>query len=90
METIRSHSEPTIQDVRSYWNNHPLFSHELDEPGLADYFRNLDHIKKADVERFAMDFWKFDRFVNKRVWMRLRSRMDNSSICWPRCNRGQR
>jgi 2-polyprenyl-3-methyl-5-hydroxy-6-metoxy-1,4-benzoquinol methylase len=57
----------TVDDVRNYWNEHPLFSHELAEPGSRRYFDQLDRIKVDDVERFAFDYWDFDACRGKRV-----------------------
>lgn len=61
------HSDPTITDVRSYWEAHPLLSYELNAPGSKSFFEQLDFIKKTDVERFAMAYWEFDRFKGREV-----------------------
>jgi SAM-dependent methyltransferase len=58
---------PTVEDVRKYWDQHPLFSYELSEPGSAEYFAQLDRIKKHDVERFSQPYWEVDRFRGQRV-----------------------
>ena len=58
---------PTIADVRDYWNNHPLFSHELEEVGSPAFFEQLHTIKTGDVERFAMPYWRFDAYAGRRV-----------------------
>jgi len=60
-------TDPTITDVRSYWEAHPLLSYELDAPGSKEFFDRLDHIKKTDVERFAMPYWEFDRFKGRKL-----------------------
>jgi len=56
-----------IDDVRRYWNAHPLLSHELGEVGTPPFFDALDRIKRTDSERFAFGFWEFDKFRGKRV-----------------------
>lgn len=56
-----------IEDVRRYWNAHPLLSHELDEPGTPAFFAALDAIKRSDSERYALDYWAFDKYAGKRV-----------------------
>jgi 2-polyprenyl-3-methyl-5-hydroxy-6-metoxy-1,4-benzoquinol methylase len=58
---------PGVEDVRKYWDEHPLFSHELAAPGSAAYFAELDHIKRHDVELFSLGNWDFDRFRGQRV-----------------------
>jgi SAM-dependent methyltransferase len=57
----------TVDDVRDYWNKHPLFSHELAEPGSRAYFDALDRIKKEDVEPFAARYWDFDAYQGRTV-----------------------
>ncbi|MBI5055302.1 MAG: class I SAM-dependent methyltransferase [Nitrospirae bacterium] len=57
----------TIEDVRKYWQEHPLLSYELDNPGSEKFFKNLDIAKKNDAEAFAMTYWAFDKFAGKRV-----------------------
>ena len=57
----------TVDDVRNYWDKHPLFSHELAEPGSREYFDQIDRIKKEDVERFAMQYWDFGASRGKHV-----------------------
>ncbi len=56
-----------IEDVRRYWNAHPLLSHELGEPGTPAFFAALDRIKRGDSERYALPYWAFDKFPGKRV-----------------------
>ena len=58
---------PSIDDVRRYWQEHPLFSYEVGEPGTPSFFERLDEIKKIDVERFSRAYWEFDRFQGRRV-----------------------
>jgi ubiquinone/menaquinone biosynthesis C-methylase UbiE len=56
-----------IDEVFSYWNAHPLFSHEVAGIGSADYFAEIDAIKRNDVERFAIGYWEFERAAGKKV-----------------------
>src|SRR5262245_48248354 len=58
---------PTIDDVRRYWQEHPLFSYEVDDVGTASFFERLSEIKRLDVERFSMPYWEFDRFRSRTV-----------------------
>lgn len=58
---------PTIADVRDYWNNNPLFSHELEEVGSPAFFEQLHAIKTGDVERYALPYWQFDAYAGRRV-----------------------
>jgi SAM-dependent methyltransferase len=67
MFAMPTRSDPTIADVRSYWQAHPLLSYELDAPGSKSFFDQLDFIKKTDVERFAMAYWEFDRFKGREI-----------------------
>jgi 2-polyprenyl-3-methyl-5-hydroxy-6-metoxy-1,4-benzoquinol methylase len=58
---------PSVEDVRKYWDRHPLFSYELGAPGSVEYFAELDRIKKDDVELFSIGYWEFERFRGQRV-----------------------
>lgn len=58
---------PNIQHVRAYWEALPLFSHEVDCVGSDQYFERIDAIKRTDVERFALNYWEFDRFYEASV-----------------------
>lgn len=58
---------PTINDVRSYWDAAPLLSHEAGNPGSPEFFAVLDKAKRTDSERFAMGYWRFDGYRNRRV-----------------------
>jgi 2-polyprenyl-3-methyl-5-hydroxy-6-metoxy-1,4-benzoquinol methylase len=57
----------TVDDVRRYWNEHPLFSYEIARPGSPQYFAELDYIKKEDVERFSQGYWEFANYRNRSV-----------------------
>jgi ubiquinone/menaquinone biosynthesis C-methylase UbiE len=58
---------PTVEDVRTYWNSQPLFSHEVAAVGSTRYFADIDHIKRTDVERFAIPYWEFDQVAGQRL-----------------------
>jgi 2-polyprenyl-3-methyl-5-hydroxy-6-metoxy-1,4-benzoquinol methylase len=58
---------PSIDDVRRYWEHHPLFSYEVGDVGTASFFERLSDIKRFDVERFALPYWEFDHFRGRRV-----------------------
>ena len=58
---------PTIDDVRRYWNGHPLLSFEGGEPGTPHYFACLEEAKQRDAERFTAAFWDFTGYAGKRV-----------------------
>ena len=57
----------TVEDVRNYWDKHPLFSHEVSRPGSQEYFAEVDRIKREDVERFSRGYWEFDQYRGKQV-----------------------
>ncbi len=58
---------PTVNDVREYWNEAPLLSHEVGEPGSACYFHRLNEAKVTDSERFAFPYWNFGGYAGKGV-----------------------
>jgi SAM-dependent methyltransferase len=58
---------PSIDDVRRYWQNHPLFSYEIGDVGTPSFFDRLSEIKRTDVERFSLPYWEFDRFRGRSV-----------------------
>ena len=57
----------SLNDVREYWDSHPLLSHELADVGSPAFFEALDRIKRTDAERFSLAYWGFDAFARKRV-----------------------
>jgi SAM-dependent methyltransferase len=59
--------EPAIEDVRSYWETNPLYSHEVAEPGAPAFFKRFDEIKRSDVERYALHYWNFGSFADRSV-----------------------
>jgi SAM-dependent methyltransferase len=58
---------PTVEDVRKYWDKHPLYSHELAKPGSKEYFDEVDRIKAVDVEPYSLHYWEFDKYKGKQV-----------------------
>lgn len=50
---------PSIFDVKQYWEQHPLLSHELGELSPEDYWQQLDVLKQSDIERFSGSYWDF-------------------------------
>ncbi len=56
-----------IDDVRAYWNDNPLLSHELAQLGSPAFFAALDEIKRNDSERFAMPYWDFSGYRGRNV-----------------------
>jgi len=63
----RAASDPDVKAVQSYWESHPLFSYEFEEPGSPRFFDELDRVKREDVERFAMKYWDFPGWRGKSV-----------------------
>ena len=55
------------QQVREYWERNPLLAHEVTTNDPTQRWRYLDHIKRADVEPFAMHYWKFEHVAGKRL-----------------------
>lgn len=60
-------ANPDINAVQSYWENHPLLSYEFAEPGSPKFFDQLDHVKREDIERFAIKYWDFPAWRGKSV-----------------------
>jgi ubiquinone/menaquinone biosynthesis C-methylase UbiE len=58
---------PTIHDVRSYWQENPLLSFELEKVGSKAFFDKFHKAKVDDVEKFTAGYWQFSRFRGKRV-----------------------
>ena len=58
----------SITEVRSFWDEHPLFGYESDaEPGTQAFFDRHNRARNDDVERFALHLYKFDRHAGERV-----------------------
>jgi len=58
---------PSINDVRAYWEQYPLLSHEVGCVSPIEHWSILDEKKRGDIERFSLDFWKFEQTKGKRV-----------------------
>lgn len=56
-----------IEEVKQYWEKHPLYGYELENIGSKEFFDNIDRIKREDVERFALKYWEFDKFRDRLV-----------------------
>lgn len=57
----------TQEEVRNYWEKHPLLSYEIENIGSEEYFNKYDKAKKEDTERFAFNYWEFDKFSGKKI-----------------------
>ena len=57
----------TIDEVKNYWQENPLYSFEIKELGSQKFFDEVDRIKREDVEAFSLDFWEFEKFKNKKI-----------------------
>lgn len=67
-ETDGKPSTPTTKDVRNYWEENPLFSLEVtDGYGSEEFFRQLDRIKRDDVEIYTHDYWSFSKYSGKKT-----------------------
>src|SRR5687767_13949961 len=60
-------SPPTLEDVRSYWQTNPVYSYQFKNVSSPEYVKQLDEIRRNDVERFAMSYWAFDQFPKQKV-----------------------
>jgi len=58
----------TTGKVRAYWEQHPLFSLEVNRLyGEEEFFDELEKIKKEDTECFTDEYWRFNQSKGKRV-----------------------
>jgi SAM-dependent methyltransferase len=64
---MNDRTPPLLDRVREYWQEHPLFSYELSQPGSPEFFDQLDELKRNDIERFTQAYWRFDQFHGKNV-----------------------
>ena len=56
------------QQVRDFWENHPLCSFEIAASSEAkSYFEEHDRLKREDTDLFCLHLWQFDRYPGKRV-----------------------
>lgn len=59
--------EPSIDDVRSYWERFPLLSHEVGEVSPMGHWTRLDEAKRTDIERFTQSYWDFSASKGKSL-----------------------
>lgn len=59
--------QPSINDVRDYWEHWPLLSHEVGNVAPIEHWKLLDVAKRTDVERFSLEFWGFDQVKGLRL-----------------------
>lgn len=57
----------TLNEVREYWDAHPLLSYEFADPGSPAFFDQFDRVKRDDIEAFALHYWDFERFRGRGV-----------------------
>jgi len=68
LEMVTSQSlQPSIGEVKSYWEKYPLLSHELGDTDPHEYWRLLDLVKRSDIDRFTGPFWDFGSCRNKQL-----------------------
>jgi SAM-dependent methyltransferase len=68
MDTSGGREPPLLEDVHQYWSTTPIFSLEVQaEPGTAAFYEAVDRLKRTDVERFGIGFWRFDRCRGLKV-----------------------
>lgn len=69
MKQRSSAERHSIEDVASYWQEHPLLFYETDTQTRMDaaLFEALDVAKRADAERFSLAYWDFAAYRGKRV-----------------------
>jgi len=59
---------PALEQIRSYWETHPLCSIELPyEPGTRAFFEAHNRLRDGEVERYSKRLWCFDGLAGKRV-----------------------
>jgi len=55
------------QQVRDYWEQNPLLAHEVTTDDPVERWHYLDHIKRTDVEAFAVCYWQFENVAGKSL-----------------------
>ena len=66
MREVRSTA--SLEDVKSYWERHPLCSIELPQlPGTREFFEVHSRLRDAEVERYSKKLWRFNSLAGKRV-----------------------
>jgi len=63
---VQGHT-PSIDEVRSYWEQNPLLSHELGELPPGEHWKHLDLMKRTDIEAFSEKYWGFDESQGKSI-----------------------
>jgi len=59
--------DSNLEEVRKYWECHPLFSLESEEQvGSREFFEQHSRVRE-EVERFALPIHEFDRHAGERV-----------------------
>ena len=53
--------------VREFWDRRPLFDKELAPRDLVQYFREIEQLKREEVEPFSFGFWEFDAHPGEEV-----------------------
>ncbi|MBI2871180.1 MAG: methyltransferase domain-containing protein [Candidatus Omnitrophica bacterium] len=61
------HARNEKERVREYWDRKPLFTSEIDRCDLVQYFREVDRLKREEIEVFALAFWEFDKHRGEDV-----------------------
>ena len=64
---MNDRTPPLLDRVREYWQEHPLFSYEVSQPGSPEFFDQIDDLKRNDIERFTASYWSFEQFHGKNV-----------------------
>lgn len=54
------------EDVRRYWQEHPLGSLDLQNVGSREYFEGHDQLVDEEIQ-YAMHLFEFDRHASERV-----------------------
>lgn len=58
----------SLEQVRQYWESHPLYSYELSaDASERSFFEEVDRIKREEVERFSRRYWQFDLYQGRKV-----------------------
>lgn len=58
----------SVGEVRSFWEEHPLFAYESQEDeGSTGFFDEHSKVRFEDVDRYAMHLYEFDQHRGKKV-----------------------
>lgn len=58
---------PSLKEVKQYWEQHPLLSHELGTVSPEEHWTQLDILKRSDIERFSGEYWDFKGSRGQRL-----------------------